>query len=176
MADLNQMIANSLFRASPSLRGEDVTKQIEDLIRNSGKSQAWQNDQIKMNKEAAAAGIPAFVPTQQDSAARLRLKDAIARSHASGFKFPYFIGKQDEPLGDRGVTMDIENLVSALKAQELSAIAAGNKAALDKIAKERAFWEKEASEGMSASEWKAATGYNDPSRFLKSDRSIINLR
>lgn len=162
MADLNQMITQSLFRINPQLRPITLEERLSEALLNSGKSKQWQQNQMAMSKDANRAGLPTFIPTQEDSAARLRLKDAIARSHASGFKFPYFIGTPTEPTGDRGVTMDVESLVSSLKSQEAIAAKKGDKAALDRLSKERAFWEKEASEGMTAQEWKSQTGQPDP--------------
>lgn len=128
--------------------------------------QQWNNQQISMTQDAMKAGLPQIAPSNQDSPSRLRLIDAISRSENSGFKVPHFIGLPYEPLGDRGVTMDIESLVNSLKDQEASAIKLGDNEKANKIAQERSFWENEASQGMSAQEFKAQTGENDPSRFF----------
>lgn len=152
--ELQNLIAQSLFRMNPQLRGFSVPV--------AGKSDAWNETQEIDAQLAAEAGLPFFTATPTDSIARLRLQDAIARSIASGFKVPHFIGTPTEPTGDRGVTMDIESLVDSLKLQEKAAIKAKNIPALERISRERLFWENEAAQGMSAAEWKAQTGLDDP--------------
>lgn len=156
---LNQAILQSLFRMNPNLRDAPMLNQ---QIIDSAKSAQWNAKQIDMLNSATTAGIPTFQATQTEAPARLMLQDAIKRSEILGFSVPHFIGTANEPTGDRGVTMDIENLVKALKSQEQVAMKAGDKAGVERISKERAFWEKEAAEGMSAEQWKTQTGENDP--------------
>lgn len=126
------------------------------------KSTQWSAEQFLDSRAAAEAGLPSFLPTPSGSTARLRLQDAIARSISSGFNVPHFIGTPNEPTGDRSVSMDVENLVEALKLQEQTAIKSKNIPSLERISRERAFWENEASQGMTAEEWKAQTGEDDP--------------
>lgn len=121
----------------------------------------WNLQQQDMTQGANLAGIPS-VENINDSPSRTRLADAIKRSHQAGFKFPYFLGKPNEPQGDRAPTMDIENLVEALKLQEKSLSNSGKKEELNKVSKERAYWENEAKTGMSSQEWKNQTGEEDP--------------
>lgn len=129
---------------------------------SNSKSPAWNAAQQGMNQSAAEAGLPALTGTQEEAPARLRLKDAIFRLQSTGLNIPHFIGTENEPLGDRGVTMDIENLVKGLGILQGQALAAGDKEAFSNISKEREFWKKEAADGMSASEWKKQTGESDP--------------
>lgn len=120
---------------------------------DNGKSDKWNQEQADMAARATAAGLP---PTTDS---RKRLTDAINRVEQAGFKTPHFIGTKDEPSGDRGVSRDVENLVTSLKAQE-AATPAGPKR--NAISKQRAFWEQEQSEGMTAQEWKSQTGDEEP--------------
>ncbi len=115
------------------------------------KSDQWNQDQIDMERRATAAGLP----PAPDS--RSRLLSAIQRTESAGFTTPHFIGNPGEPTGDRGVTRDIENLVTSLKKREAAAPVEQRPA----IAKERAYWEEEARQGMSAEEWKKQTGEDD---------------
>lgn len=137
-----------------------------------GKNEKWMADQNDLTKGAAEAGLPAMAPSKDESASRLRLKDAIARTEAAGFATPHFIGKENEPTGDRGVTMDIESLVESLKKQEKAALKTGDQAAINRISKERKYWQQEAKSGMSAAEWKAQTGENDPQRPVTNEQGI----
>lgn len=116
-------------------------------------SDQWNQTQRDLATNAQAAGIPSATDSRQ------RLMDAIGRTEGAGFKTPHFIGQPNEPTGDRGVTRDIENLVSSLKQQEAT-IAPGP--VRDALSRQRAYWEQEAASGMSADEWKSQTGEADP--------------
>jgi len=129
-----------------------ANKMIDQMLADSTKSDQWKQMQEDMAARAEAAGLP---PTADP---RTRLLDAINRAEKAGFKTPHFIGTPKEPSGDRGVSRDVENLVTSLKAQE-RATPAGP--ARDAIARQRAYWEQEAAQGMSAGEWQAQTGEGD---------------
>lgn len=120
-----------------------------DLVPKDEHSPQWNQSQADMASRAAEYGLP------QASDSRSRLIDAISRVESSGFRTPHFIGLPNEPTGDRGVSRDVENLVTSLKKQEASLPVGPQR---DKIAKERAYWEEEAAQGMSLAEWKAQTG------------------
>ena len=94
---------------------------------------------------------------------RKTLYSAIQKIEADGYDVPHFIGRPDEPEGDRAPTMDMENLVSSLKRQEQDAKAQGNEAKATMVRDERTYWEKQIKEkGMSAEQWKKQTGEEDP--------------
>lgn len=128
---------------------EIVLPEEEDLPDHSPE---WNQRRRDAAKEAEAAGLPPTIDSRQ------RLIDAIGRVESAGFKTPHFIGLPDEPTGDRGVTRDIENLVSSLKQQEETATGPEK----ETITRQRAYWEKEVAEGMSAEQWKSQTGESDP--------------
>lgn len=113
----------------------------------------WNQMERDSIRDATAAGLPVTTDSRQ------RLIDAIGRTESAGFKTPHFIGLPDEPTGDRGVTRDVENLVSSLKQQEAAATGADKEA----ISKQRAYWEREmTANGMSAEQWREQTGEDDP--------------
>lgn len=163
MAGLSQAIAQTLFKMNPSLRAPSpmLSQSISGAVLPM-KSPQWLATQQALSQQALQAGLPTFTATPEASSARLQLIDAIARAEAGGVKVPHFIGLPNEPLGDRGVSMDIENLVGALRVQEQQAGLAGDIQALQRIAQERAYWEKELADSMTAEEWKRQTGESDP--------------
>lgn len=127
------------------------------------KSDAWHQMQNQMTANAAMAGLPSVQPLPgEPSPARARTLDAISRLESIGIPVRHFIGTPTEPTGDRSGTMDVEELVKGLRVLEQQALNARDLDALAKISAERAFWEQEVSEGMSAAEWKAQTGEEDP--------------
>lgn len=129
-------------------------------LKPSGKSAAWEANQAAMAKAAMEAGLPSFQATNEDSASRLLLKDAIARAQGLGLNVPHFIGLPNEPEGDRAPTMDMESLVRALQVKESDSQIMPD--ALAKIAKERAYWQAQVAQGMTAKQWKLGTGEDDP--------------
>ena len=125
-----------------------------DLVVSDGvHGDRWNAQQAQIRSDAVAAGLPDLADS------RNQIMDSIDRVKRAGFRSPSFMGKPDEPDGDRAPTMDIENLVSALKAQEWTTHDLNERA---RIAKERAYWEKQVSEGMSAKQWHDQTGEPDP--------------
>jgi len=128
----------------------------------SNKSEKWLADQKRMSDEAAAYGLPPVKSDPNESDSRLRIKDAIRRSTAAGYPVRHFMGKPNEPEGDRAPTMDIENLVAALRKQEETLKRTGTPRQVAAVGRERAYWEKNLKEGMSAQQWKQQTGEDDP--------------
>ena len=97
---------------------------------------APQTPEAKAKQEAHAAN-------------RKELLGAINATEAAGYKVPHFIGKPDEPEGDRAPTMDMENLVGALQQQEQDLLKKGDTAKAAEVGKQAIYWSnKVRTEGM----------------------------
>ena len=119
-----------------------------------------------------AAAPPA--QTRQDIATQNREKlfTAIADLEEQGYKVPHFIGTDNEPEGDRGPTMDMENVVAALKKQEADT---KDPAQAAQIAEKRAYWENQIKTiGMSAEQWKKQTGEPEPGQAVQPQAAAMN--
>jgi RNA polymerase sigma factor (sigma-70 family) len=129
----------------------------------SGKSLEWKKMQDESSARATAAGLPPVEVNSEDSASHVRLLDAVKRAHDAGFPFKNFISSGAMPDGDRAPTMDVENLVATLKAQEESLTKNGDTKKAESVKREREYWEDDlARNGMTADQWKKQTGEEDP--------------
>lgn len=161
---LDKAVSFAKQRLSSGLSPFASNDEIPYGIKLGEKSPEWKAMQSAMTQQSILAGLPAITEFQDEAPSRARLIDAIARLESTGIKVPHFIGSSNEPTGDRGVTMDIEELVKGLRTLEKQARNSRDMDALSKISSERAYWEKEAADGMSAAEWKSQTGESDPLR------------
>jgi hypothetical protein len=120
------------------------------------KGERWNQEQAALAKDAEAAGLPP-AKTGWD-----RLVNAIDRAHSSGYKFAHFAGTDYDPTGDRSVSIDMGNLSKTLRQKESDERSAGKIDQANATARERAYWEAQAAQGMSADQWKSQTGFDDP--------------
>lgn len=130
----------------PSSATANKTTMFDDLIPDQH-NEKWHQSQSDMIERSLSAGLPATTDARQ------RLTDAIGRTEAAGYPTEHFIGTQNEPTGDRGVTRDLEHLVTSLqkRAQKDSS-----------VLPELNYWKQEAANGMTAQQWKDQTGDPEP--------------
>lgn len=118
----------------------------------------WGEMQKQMVEEAKAAGIPAPSSRSSDSPGRALMVEAFDRLDRMGIQQPRFIGQPGEPEGDRTAGKDLESLIDGLNKAEQQATTPEAKA---KIAKERAYWQTQAQDAMTAEDWTSQTGEPD---------------
>ena len=118
----------------------------------------WGEQQNAIMAAAEAAGLPKPSARSGESPSRALMAEAFGRLDKLGIKQPRFIGQADEPAGDRTAGKDLESLLAGLDKAEQQATTPEQKAA---IANEKAYWQAEAKDAMTAEEWKAQTGEPD---------------
>lgn len=155
------MTARQLFGHRPDQTAFDSAVQPIDPT----KSERWNT----MRRESINDALRAGLPRKENGSDQLQ--DAVQRSHAAGYSFPHFVGRENAPTGDRAPTRDMEGLVGALRRREADARASGQEATAQAVARERAYWENQLSRfGMSRDQWKQQTGEEDP-RYPEEERA-----